>query len=137
MERLLSEEFVKNRVIEWLGRKGYRVISVKGLAEHGLDIKAKRLQTNYYYAIEAKGDPLVNPSKMRYPFLVSALGEIIQRVTKAKYCRYAIALPISYEELVKRRVPSMAAKRLDLEFLFIKINGSVERMTWKQLAQNS
>ncbi len=133
MPSLLSEEFVKNRVIEWLGREGYRVISVKGLAEHGLDVRAKRIKTNYYYAIEAKGDPQVNPKKMRYPFLVSALGEIVQRVTKAKYCRYAVALPSSYYELVRRRVPSMAAKRLDLEFLFIDTNGKLKRVTWKQL----
>ncbi|MDH2899971.1 MAG: hypothetical protein PXY39_03275 [archaeon] len=105
MPSLLSEEFVKNRVIEWLGREGYRVISVKGLTEHGLDIRAKRIKTNYYYAIEAKGDPQINPEKMRYPFLVSALGEIVQRVTKAKYCKYAIALPNSYEDLIRRRVP--------------------------------
>lgn len=133
MSRLLSEEFVKNRVIEWLGREGYRVISVKGLAEHGLDIRAKRLKTNYYYAIEAKGDPQVNPDKMRYPFLVSALGEIIQRVTKAKYCRYAIALPSTYQELVMRRVPPMAARLLCLEFLFVESSGEVTRITWKEL----
>lgn len=133
MPHLLTEEFVKNRVIEWLGRKGYRVISVKGLAEHGIDIRAKRLKTNYYYAIEAKGDPQINPEKMRYPFLVSALGEIVQRITKAKYCRYAIALPASYEKLASKHIPSMLAHRLDLEVLLVERDGSVRRFTWKDL----
>ncbi len=133
MPSLLSEEFVKNRVIEWLGREGYRVISVKGLSEHGLDIRAKRFNTNYYYCIEAKGDPKVNPEKMRYPYLVSALGEMVQRVTKAKYCRYAVALPKSYEQLVRRRVPAMALRRLDLEFLLVNNAGDLKRITWKEL----
>lgn len=133
MTTLLSEEFVKNRVIEWLGREGYRVISVKGLAQHGLDIRAKRLKTNYYYAIEAKSDPQINPEKMRYPFLVSALGEIVQRVTKRKYCRYAVALPASYEKLATKHIPPMFAHRLDLEVLLVERDGSVHRLTWKDL----
>ena len=97
--------------------QGYTATHVKTLAEHGPDIVAKKTTSNLLYVIEVKGDPISNPPKMRYPVLVSGLGEIVQRVTRAKYCRYAIALPSSYEEHVMRRVPSTAAKRLDLEFL--------------------
>lgn len=133
MDRLLSEDFVKNRTVEWLGKRGYFPIRFRTLAEHGADIVAKRQRSNYFYIVEAKGDPTSNPMKMRYPYLVCALGEIVQRVTKAKYCRYAIALPSSYKELVKRRVPSTAARRLDLEFLLVSESGRVERLTSKSL----
>lgn len=135
MQRLLTEEYVKNRIIEWLGRQNYRIISVKGFAEHGLDIRAKRLKTNYYYSIEVKGDPQLNPEKMRYPFLVSGLGEIFQRITKMKYCRYALALPTSYEILVRRRIPWVAAKRLDFEVLLVDSRGLVKRLTWKDFRE--
>lgn len=116
-------------------RRLSRNFSQGPFAQHGLDIRAKRLKINYYYAIEAKGDPQAKPEKMRYPFLVSALGEIIQRVTKAKYCRYAVALPSSYEDLIKRRVPSMAAKRLDLEFLLVSSSGEIKRLMWKDFVR--
>ena|SRR5487761_771873 len=92
---------------------------------------------NYYYIIEAKGDPISNPDKMRYPYLVSALGELVQRVTRAKYCRYAVALPASYERLVPRHVPSMLARRLDLEAWLVEKDGSVQRLIWKELEKTS
>jgi hypothetical protein len=133
MTRLLSEDFVKNRVVEWLGRNGYFPTHLKLLSEHGADIVAKRQRSNYFYIVEAKGDPQINPNKMRHPYLVSALGEIVQRVTRAKYCRYAVALPASYEKLARKHVPSVLAHRLDLEVLLVDQDGSVDRLTWKEL----
>ncbi len=129
----LTEEFVRNRILEWLSKQGYVPFKVKTLAEHGPDIKAKRVKGNYQYVVEVKGEPEKNPVKMRYPTLVSALGEVVQRVTRAKYCRYAIALPSTYGDLVRRRIPWMAAKRLDLEALLVNSEGRVERVSWRGL----
>jgi len=129
----LTEEFVKNRVLEWLGKQDYIISSVKTLTEHGVDIKAKKARSNLFYFIECKGEPNNNPVKMRYPTLVSALGEIIQRVTRKKYAKYALALPETYKELVIRKIPWMACKRLSLEMLFVNTGGIVIRINWKDL----
>lgn len=61
------------------------------LSEHGVDIKAKKVRSNNFYLIECKGEPQTNPVKMRYPTLVSALGEIIQRVKHRRHVKYAPA----------------------------------------------
>lgn len=79
--------------------------------------------------IEAKGDPVVNPQKMRYPYFVSPLGELVQRVNVMRHCRYALALPDSYSEIVSRKIPYAAAKRLDLEALLVKDDGKIKRLT--------
>lgn len=129
----LTEEFVKSRVLEWLGKHDYVITSVKTLAEHGVDIRAKKSRSELIYVIECKGEPKSNPVKMRYPTLVSALGEIVQRVTRQKYAKYAIAFPYTYEELVLRKIPWVAAKRLGLEVLLVSNDGKVNRLNWQML----
>lgn len=129
----LTEEFVKSRVLEWLGKHDYIISSVKTLAEHGVDIRAKKARSGLIYVIECKGEPKTNPDKYRYPVLVSALGEIIQRVTRKKYVKHAIALPFTYKELILRRIPWMACKRLSLEVLLVNQEGLVIRLNWQDL----
>lgn len=129
----LTEEFVKSRVLEWLGKHDYIITSVRTLAEHGVDIRAKKARSELIYVIECKGEPKTNPDKYRYPVLVSALGEIVQRITRKKYARYAIALPITYRDLVYRRIPWMGAKRLGLEILLVAMDGKVTRVGWQHL----
>lgn len=128
----LTEEFVKSRVLEWLGKHDYVITSVRTLSEHGVDIRAKKARSGLIYVIECKGEPKHNP-RYRYPILVSALGEIIQRVTRKKYVKHAIALPFTYKELILRRIPWMACKRLSLEVLLVNQEGLVIRLNWQDL----
>ncbi len=128
----LTEEFVKSRVLEWLGRHDYIISSVKTLSEHGVDIRAKKARSNNLFIIECKGEPKKNP-RYRYPILVSALGEIVQRVKYQRHCRYAIALPETYQELVMRKVPWIASKKLSLEILLVGSKGTIRRINWQGL----
>ena len=130
----LTEEFVRNRVLEWLSKQGYGYFSrIRTLQEHGEDIKARRTGSNNYFIIEVKGEPESNPVKMRHPTLVSALGELVQRVKAQRHFRYAIALPETYRELVLRRMPWAAAKKIGFEFLLVSEEGKVSRLTWRDL----
>lgn len=132
MLRKLTEEFVKSRVLEWLGRHDYIISSVKTLSEHGVDIRAKKARSNNLFIIECKGEPKQNP-RYRYPILVSALGEIVQRVKYRRHCRYAIALPETYKELVTRKIPWIASKKLSLEILLVSSKGTIRRINWQGL----
>lgn len=130
----LSEEFVRNRVLEWLTKNGYgQFARIRTLAEHGEDIRAKRTGSNNYLIVEVKGEPQSNPVKARHPTLVAALGEIVQRVKHQSHYRYALALPSTFEELVFRRVPWVAAKMLGLEILLVDAKGKVRRIKWRDL----
>lgn len=130
----LTEEFVRNRVLEWLSKQGYGYFSrVRTLQEHGEDIKARRTGSNNYFIIEVKGESESNPVKMRYPTLVSALGELLQRVKYQRHFRYAIALPEGFRELILRRVPWVATKKIGFEFLLVNEEGKVTRITWRDL----
>ena len=128
--KLLNEDFVKNRIVEWLGQQGYFATHLRMLSEHGADIAARRRQGSNYFVIEVKGEP---NQKFYYGFLTSAIGEIVQHMTNKLHCRYAIALPVSFETIVKRRIPSVAARKIGLEVLLVDSKGKVERLTWKDL----
>jgi len=70
----LTEEFVRNRVLEWLSKQGYGVISrVKTISEHGVDIKVRKTESYNYFVVEVKGDPPItkHPEKIRQPFFNS------------------------------------------------------------------
>ena len=134
LPRALTEEFVKNRVLEWLGKRDYVLLNVATLSEHGYDIRAKRSTSNNYYVVEAKGEPL-NP-KARNGYLLNALGELVTRATKIAHCKYALGLPSSFEDLVKRRIPANAARRLSLEVLLVDEDGAVKQISAKALASH-
>jgi len=132
----LTEEFVKNHVLEWLSKKGYGVIKVKTMTEHGEDIRARKIKSRNYFIVECKGDPPgKNPEKIRHGFFVSGLGEVIQRVRHEKHYRYGLAFPESYRQLVFKRVPWVGCKRLGVEFLLVSNKGKVERITWRDLKE--
>ncbi len=70
----LTEEFVRNRVLEWLSKQGYGIISrVKTISEHGVDIKVRKTKSYSYFVVEVKGDPptIKHPEKIRHPFFNS------------------------------------------------------------------
>lgn len=124
-------------MIEWLGRNDYVVKKAKTLSEHGEDIKARKARSSNYIIVEVKGDPPgKNADKTRQGFFVSALGEIIQRVKHEHHYRYTIAFPETYREMVARRIPWAAAKKLGLEILLVDEKGQIERLTWMHLKKS-
>ncbi len=129
----LSEDFVKNAVVRWLNEHDYIIRRLRTLSQHGPDIVAKKRRSGNYIIIEAKGEPQTNPVKMRYPTLLSGLGEILQRVSHERHYRYALAVPGTFNDLLKRKVPWAAAKKLGVEFLLINGRGEVRRVTWGDL----
>lgn len=120
-------------MLEWLSKQGYGVISkVKTTSEHGEDIKVKKVRSQNYFIVECNGD---SSEKGRQVNFVSALGEIVQRVKHERHYRYALAFPESYSDLVYRRIPWVAAKKLGLEVLLVDVKGKVDRITWRNLKE--
>lgn len=54
MKRLLSEEFVKRAIIQWLSRDGWGNFEFNELHSHGVDIKARKGGRVIF--IETKGE---------------------------------------------------------------------------------
>lgn len=136
-KKILDEDFVKNKVINWLSDRGYnRGFQIKTKGEHGIDIKVRHRRYARYYIVEAKGEP---SKKVKYPasirensFLI-ALGQIITRMRpKAKYW-YALAFPESFSNKVLKRLPWGICKKLRLKILFINKKGKVRCVTWKEI----
>ncbi len=111
---MLSEEAIRNAVITWLSRKfEFRhVATTRGkppsLRGRGRprnvpppDLIAKLRNQNYYYFVEAKGDP---PSKFK---LRHAIGEILEQTARKTPAVYAIACPISFKSIILRFPLSM------------------------------
>ncbi len=130
---VLSEEFVKNAVVQWLNEEDYAIKRLRTLSQHGPDVVAKKRRSNNYFIVEVKGEPPTNPNKMRYPTFLSGLGEIFQRVKHERHYRYALAVPQTFENLIVRHVPWAAAKKLGLEFLIVDAESNVRRLTWSDL----
>lgn len=133
MKRPLTEEFVRNRVLEWLSSHGYSATKVKTLSEHGPDILAKKIGSNRFYIVEVKGDVHTERNSLHHGVLLSALGEIMLRVQEQKYCKYAVGIPESYREMVIRRVQWILMKKMGLDFLFVNTKGEVEKLNWPKL----
>lgn len=128
----ISEEFVRNRVLEWLSKQGYGVISkVATLGEHGADLKVRKTKSMNFYIIEVKGDK--GSDKARHVSFVTALGEILQRVKYIRHCKYAVAFPESYMKIIQRRLPWRACKKLPLEVLLVNPKGQIRRLIWRDL----
>src|SRR3989344_8723191 len=115
MTKLLTEDYVQDRIIDYLAKNGWsKRLKAKGLKEHGVDIKVKNDKVARYFLVECKGD--ASP-KAKYPrshrevHFNLALGQIITRMwtkgTRAyKYrYKYGLGYPASFRDLVVRRVP--------------------------------
>ena len=135
---ILTEKFVREKIIDWLSRKGYsRRLQIKGESEHGIDIKVRHNRYPRYYIVEVKGDP--DPKKVKHlgsrreVSFIYVLGQIVSRMGyKAKYL-YAIGLPESYSNKVFRRLPWQLCKKLRLNALLVNKSGKVKCISWKEL----
>lgn len=125
--KIISEEFVKRKIIHFLSTKGWgRGLRFGALAEHGVDIQVRHNNYSRYFLIETKGAS-VNRSGAEVAFIYS-LGQIITRmnVGNARYY-YALGLPEKAAKIALRRIPHKIALKLVLHIFSVADNGKV---TW-------
>lgn len=143
MTRLLSEDFVQEKIIEYLSQEGWsKSLKYKTLKEHGVDIKVRNNKFARYWLIEVKGDA---SEKAKYPRshrevnFNLALGQIVTRMQSNgargyKYgYKYGVGYPASFRDLVVRRLPFNVCDKLNLYIFLVDEDGKVELLDWKAL----
>lgn len=143
MTKLLKEDFVQERIIDYLANNGWsKRLKAKGLKEHGVDIKVKNDKVARYFLVECKGD--ASP-KAKYPrshrevHFNLALGQIITRMKtggargyKYRY-KYGVGYPTAFKELVARWVPYDVCDKLNLYIFLVDEAGEVEMLGWRDI----
>lgn len=137
IDKILSEDFVKNSVIKWLSSNGWGYFQFGGLRDKGVDIKAKHQKYSRYFLIEAKGEGKIRQAD-EVAFVYS-LGQIITRMKTDKTTRYyyGLALPESSAKIALRRLPWQVAKKLLLYVFAVDKKGKVIQYSWKNLKDNN
>jgi len=148
-QKLLSEDFVQDKIIEYLNQNGWsKNLKSKTLKEHGVDIKVRNNKFSRYFLIEVKGDasPTAKfPKSHREVNFNLGLGQIITRMgtdRKRGYkygYKYGVGYPSSFKDIVLRRLPFDVCDKLNLYVFFADENGEVEMFDWKKIKnlQNS
>ncbi len=135
MKKLLSEEFVKRAIIQWLSRRGWGYFNFDELHSHGIDISARKGGRVIY--IETKGESSGHSgNEVRF---VYGLGQLVTRmkvVDAPRAFNYALGLPIKVAKIALRRVPWKWAKKLTVDVLAVNESGKVQRYTWRDLKEN-
>ena len=108
----MNELAVEKRVRQFLSEKGWMVdMKPKSRGQHGCDIIAKHPVRKREILIEVKGD-----NKHKTPAIHNAfnalLGQIISRMDKNgndknKYRIYAIAFPVQWKSIFKKKIQRM------------------------------
>jgi len=142
-DKLLTERFVQDNIIEYLFRKGWsRNLRSKTEKEHGVDIKVRNNNFSRYWLIEVKGDASSTakyPSSHREVNFNLALGQILTRMKSDgkrgyKYgYKYGVGYPSSFRDLIVRRLPFNVCDKLNLYVFLVDENKKVELLDWKKL----
>lgn len=129
LQKIVSEDFVKNAVIKWLSSNGWGHFEFGKLHDHGPDIKARNHRCSRYYYVEAKG------GKYDEVGFVYSLGQIITRMKAGKSTRnyYGLALSQGSAKIALRRLPWQVAKKLLLCVFSVEDSGYVTQYSWKEL----
>lgn len=145
MGKLLSEDFVQEQIIKYLTQSGWSAnLKSKTLKEHGVDIKVRNDKYSRYWLIEVKGDASPNakyPKSHREVNFNLALGQIITRMQtngtrgyKYRY-KYGVGYPVSFREMVLRRLSYDVCDKLNLYVFFVNENSSVEIYGWREIKE--
>ena len=135
--KAISEDAVKNAVLIYLCKNGWRPTDIKTITEHGVDLVVRNQRYGRYFCIEAKGESakiVVSQSSGREVRFLQSLGQLLTRINPDNGYYYGLAYPSSYRELVLRRLqfPSLL-KRLKIHLFFVDAQRRVEHLTWKDL----
>lgn len=131
---LLSEEFVKRKIIQWLSANDWgKYLKYGDLREKGVDIRVRHNKFSRYFLIEAKGESKIRQGQ-EVAFVYS-LGQIISRMNTSGKTRYyyGIGLPESAAKIALRRLPWQVALKLLLFVFSVDKDGVVTRYSWKEL----
>lgn len=141
--KLLSEKFVQDAIIEHLFKKGWgRNLRSKGVDEHGVDIKVRNNKFARYWLVECKGDAsktAKHPRSHREVCFNLAIGQIVTRMKSQgksgyKYgYKYGIGFPVSFKDLVMRRLPFNAVFKLNLYIFLVDSERKIELINWRNL----
>ncbi len=142
-KRPLTEEFVQERIIEFLGLQGWsRDLRTKSVKQHGVDIRVRHNNYARYWLVEVKGDASPSakfPRSHREVQFNLALGQIITRMHtggargyKYRY-KYGVGYPASFKDMAVRRLPYDVCDKLNLSLFFVDENGAVELLDWQAL----
>ena len=132
--KLISENFVKNRIVGWLAEKDYtKYLVIKTLREKGVDIKVRHRLYARYFMIETKGQGKI-PQADENAFM-SSLAQIITRMKISRSTRYyfGLGLPHTSAKIALRRLPWQVAKKLLLYVFSVNKTGKVTQYSWKDL----
>lgn len=141
--KLLTENFVQDKIIDYLTNNGWsKCLKSKSLKEHGVDIKVRNNKVSRYWLIECKGDasPTAKyPKSHREVNFNLALGQIINRMQTAgtrayKYrYKYGVGYPSSFKEIVLRRLSYDVCDKLNLYVFFVNEVGKVDLYDWRNI----
>ena len=135
MKKLISEEFVKRAIIQWLSRNGWGYFNFDEPHSHGVDISARKGGRVIF--IETKGESSGHSgNEVRF---IYGLGQLVTRmkvVDAPRAFNYALGLPTAVAKIALRRIPWKWAKKLTVDVLAINESGKVQRYTWKDLKKN-
>lgn len=123
----IREDFVQNKIIEWLSRNDWRLVKLATLSEAGVDIKARHNKYSRYYLIECKGTN--GSSSGNEVAFVYSLGQIITRMNTSGKTRYyyGLGLPKGSADKAVKRIPYQIAKKLLLHIFSVDKKGNVVR----------
>lgn len=119
-DQLLSEDFLKKHLENWLIQNGWKVQVAWGHSQ-GIDICA--IQDNKRWVIEVKGEGSRQP--MRVNYFLAILGETLQRMNDPE-SDYSIALPdLKQFRNLWDRLPNLAKQRTGISILFVDSSGKI------------
>lgn len=134
---MLNERRLKQHLITWLNSQGYDIMGLpadKGPATlpprrgapmktpNPPDIYARRREQNFYYYIEAKGDP---PSSQA---LSNVIGELTRHMVAKTPARYAIAVPTSFCGVMSKYLKYQSWKKQKIYILLVGAEGKVTQL---------
>ncbi|MCI0597432.1 MAG: hypothetical protein L0Z48_12980 [candidate division Zixibacteria bacterium] len=134
MPKPLKEQFVKEKIVNWLFRNGWgRNLRIGELRKPGVDIRVRHNEYARYFLIETKGEG--KSRQVDDGTFVNGLGQLITRMeTGAKY-RYGLGLPYKSADIALKRVPWQIAKKLWLSIFSVDKKGKVKHYEWKEIKE--
>lgn len=128
-----SENWVQEKIKNYLKSKGYRITQESKGHKHGVDIKCYHPKLRRYYFIEVKPEPRGrSEAAQRENYFLDALGKILLRMNQ-KNGQYALGLPITYKTKLKK-LPTEVKKMLRLDVFFVNTEGRVSKLPYYKKA---
>jgi hypothetical protein len=135
---VLNETFVEDSVRNHLIAKGWHITNtLKSKGEPGPDITAFHPNWRKNFIIEAKGEASSYKHQAKHTAIPTVLGQILLRMDREgnrtnRGRIYAIAIPITWENILKNKILKMGDiwEKLRLKTFLVHEDGKVEEKTY-------